>query len=88
MSTLQGGDHQSCMQGLAFVAHDIDKLKDSLQDLVGTVKPAVQPGRRIVTLRRRRASPKPSSSDDSSGVDISVAVAFMTPHARTSKSDD
>jgi hypothetical protein len=51
--------------GLAFTVGDLDGLADQLGDDLGTIKDAVQPGRRIATLRHRQ-------------LDISVPIAFMT----------
>lgn len=51
--------------GLTFVVADLDALAHRLGDRLGEARDAVQPGRRIATLRR---------SDE-----VSVPVAFMTP---------
>ncbi len=47
-----GGDHPAFFWGLAFVAPDLDATVASLGDRVGEIRPAVQPSRRIATLRR------------------------------------
>ncbi len=60
-----GGDRPAFFWGLAFVAPDLDSTVAGLGDRAGEVRPAVQPGRRIATLRR------------SAG--LSVPVALMTP---------
>lgn len=60
-----GGDHPAFFWGLAFVAPDLDGTVARLGDRVSEIRPAVQPGRRIATLRR------------SAG--LSVPVALMTP---------
>jgi hypothetical protein len=60
-----GGDRPAFFWGLALVAPDLDSTVAGLEDRVGEVRPAVQPGRRIATLRR------------SAG--LSVPVALMTP---------
>jgi hypothetical protein len=60
-----GGDRAAFFWGLAFVAPDLDTTVAGLGDLVGEIRPAVQPGRRIATLRR------------SAG--LAVPVALMTP---------
>ncbi len=60
-----GGDRPAFFWGLAFVAPDLDATAASLGDRAGEIRPAVQPGRRIATLRR------------SAG--LSVPVALMTP---------
>lgn len=60
-----GGDRPAFFWGLAIVAPDLDSTVAGLGDRVGEVRPAVQPGRRIATLRR------------SAG--LSVPVALMTP---------
>lgn len=60
-----GGDRPAFFWGLAFVARDLDATVAGLGDHVSEVRPAVQPGRRIATLRR------------SAG--LAVPVALMTP---------
>jgi hypothetical protein len=52
--------------GLAFTVRDLDATKALLGDALGTPKAAVQPGRRIATLRHR-------------DLGLSTAVAFMSP---------
>ena len=51
--------------GLTLTVADLDALGERLGDLLGTAKDAVQPGRRIATLRREAGLGQP--------------VAFMTP---------
>jgi catechol 2,3-dioxygenase-like lactoylglutathione lyase family enzyme len=51
--------------GLAFTVEDIDATARALGDLLGTPRDAVQPGRRIATLRPEAG--------------IGTAVAFMSP---------
>lgn len=63
-----GGDRPAFFWGLAFVAPEIDATVASLGDRVGEVRDAVQPGRRIATLRR------------SAG--LSLPVALITPLVR------
>lgn len=63
-----GGDRPAFFWGLAFVAPDLEATAAGLGDLVSEVRPAVQPGRRIATLRR------------SAG--LSVPVALLTPPPR------
>lgn len=58
------GDGPATFWGFAFTVADIDATATALADRVGEPKPAVQPGRRIATLR---------PSDD-----LSVPVAFMS----------
>ena len=60
-----GGDHPAFFWGLAFTAPDLDATAAALGDRVGEVRDAVQPGRRIATLRR------------SAG--LALPVALMTP---------
>lgn len=60
-----GGDRPAFFWGLAFIAPDLDATAASLGDRVGEVRDAVQPGRRIATLRR------------SAG--LSVPIALITP---------
>jgi hypothetical protein len=52
--------------GLAFTVSDLDAAATFLGDGLGRVKDAVQPGRRIATLRHEQ-------------YDISVPIALMTP---------
>ena len=54
------------LYGLAFTVADLDATAALLAESIGRVKDAVQPGRRIATLRTK-------------GLDISVPIAFMTP---------
>jgi hypothetical protein len=58
------GDGPAELWGLVVVVPDLDALARRLGDVLGTVRDAVQPGRRIATLR------------DSAG--SSTAVAFLT----------
>lgn len=60
-----GGDRPAFFWGLAFVAPDLDATAAGLGDRVSEVRPAIQPGRRIATLRR------------SAG--LSLPVALITP---------
>ena len=60
-----GGDRPAFFWGLAFIAPDLDATAAGLGDHVSEIRPAVQPGRRIATLRR------------SAG--LTVPVALMTP---------
>jgi hypothetical protein len=60
-------DRPAFFWGLAFVAPDLDATVAGLGDRVSEIRPAVQPGRRIATLRR------------SAG--LSVPVALITPRA-------
>ena len=60
-----GGDRPAFFWGLAFIAHDLDATVAGLGDRVSEIRPAVQPGRRIATLRR------------SAG--LTVPLALMTP---------
>jgi hypothetical protein len=47
-----GGDKPAFFWGLAFVAPDLDATVASLGDHVSEIRAAVQPGRRIASLRR------------------------------------
>ncbi len=58
--------HTAKLFGLAFVVADIEATVASLEHVCNPPKDAVQPGRRIATLRTR-------------DLDISVPIAFMTP---------
>jgi hypothetical protein len=60
-----GGDRPAFFWGLAFLAPDLDATVASLGDRVGEIRAAVQPGRRIATLRRAAG--------------LSVPVALITP---------
>lgn len=60
-----GGDRPAFFWGLAFVAPDLEATVAGLGDRVSEIRPAVQPDRRIATLRR------------SAG--LAVPVALMTP---------
>lgn len=60
-----GGDRPAFFWGLAFVTPDLDATVAYLGEGAGEARDAVQPGRRIATLRR------------SAG--LSVPVALMTP---------
>ncbi len=60
-----GVDRSAFFWGLAFVAPDLDATVASLGDGVSEIRSAVQPGRRIATLRR------------SAG--LTVPIALMTP---------
>jgi catechol 2,3-dioxygenase-like lactoylglutathione lyase family enzyme len=61
-----GGDRPAFFWGLAFVAPDLERTVAFLgEDSVSEIRPAVQPGRRIATLRR--------------GAGLSVPVALMSP---------
>lgn len=60
-----GGDHPAFFWGLAFVSSDLDATVSGLGDQVSEIRPAIQPGRRIASLRR------------SAG--LSLPVALMTP---------
>jgi hypothetical protein len=66
-----GSDRPAFFWGLAFVAPDLDATVAALGDHVGEARPAVQPGRRIATLRR------------SAG--LSIPVALMTPAANDTR---
>lgn len=62
-------DEPTSILGLAMVADDLDATAEWLGDRVGTPKDAVQPGRRIATLRHR-------------DLGLGLPVAVMTPHRR------
>ncbi len=63
-------DEATSIFGLALVAADLDHTAETLGELLGAPKPAVQVGRRIAGLRHRQAG-------------ISLPIAVMTPHVRT-----
>jgi catechol 2,3-dioxygenase-like lactoylglutathione lyase family enzyme len=61
-----GGDRPAFFWGLAFVAPDLERTVAFLgEERVSEIRDAVQPGRRIATLRR--------------GAGLSVPVALMSP---------
>jgi hypothetical protein len=60
-----GGDRPAFFWGLAFVAPDLDATVAGLGDRVSEIRPAIQPGRRIATLRRAAG--------------LTVPVALITP---------
>jgi len=60
-----GADRPAFFWGLAFVAPDLDATVAGLGDDVSEIRPAIQPVRRIATLRR--------------GAGLTVPIALMTP---------
>ena len=58
-------DAPARLWGLAFVTEDIDRTTGRIGDHVSGPRDAVQPGRKIATLRR--------------GAGLAVPIAFMTP---------
>ncbi|CAN5827620.1 hypothetical protein BH24ACT3_BH24ACT3_00600 [soil metagenome] len=60
------GDGPARFFGLALTVADLDDTAAHLDEHLGRVKDAVQPGRRIVTLRHTE-------------LDLSVPIAFMSP---------
>jgi hypothetical protein len=60
-----GGDRPAFFWGLAFVCPDLDRTVAFFGDRASEIRPAVQPGRQIATLRR--------------GAGLSLPVALMTP---------
>jgi hypothetical protein len=60
-----GADRPAFFWGLAFIAPDLDATVAGLGDRVSEIRPAVQPGRRIATLRRAAG--------------LAVPIALMTP---------
>lgn len=63
------GDGPCRIWGYALVTEDIDASATHLGDRCSAPKPAVQPGRRIATVRTRELG-------------IGPAIALMTPHVR------
>ncbi|OKH85183.1 glyoxalase [Mycobacterium sp. ST-F2] len=63
------GDGPSTLWGLTYVVQDIDATAAFFGDRTAPVKPAVQPGRRITTLRHQEFG-------------ISVRTAMISPHVR------
>ncbi|HEY1508122.1 MAG TPA: hypothetical protein VGF93_03915 [Solirubrobacteraceae bacterium] len=68
MEIVQAPDGDTRFWGLVAIVSDLDALRARLGDDLGEARPAVQPGRRIATLRR------------SAG--LGLAVAFMDPEPR------
>jgi hypothetical protein len=68
-ATEPSGDGPAGFFGLAWTVADLDALVDLLGPALGTPKEAVQPGRRIATLRHKELG-------------MSVATAFMSPEPR------
>jgi hypothetical protein len=67
-----GDDHPAFFWGLALIAPDLDATVAKLgEDRVSEIRPAVQPGRRIATLRRAAG--------------LTVPVALMSPPEGGSK---
>jgi hypothetical protein len=64
-SPTEGDDRPAHFYGLAFTVRDLDATVAGLGDRVGPIKDAVQPGRRIATLRHR-------------DLGISVPIALMS----------
>ncbi len=64
-----GGDRPAFFWALAFVAPDLEATVAFLGDRASEPRPAVQPGRRIATLRRTAG--------------LSLPVALMTPPSHT-----
>jgi len=62
-----GADRPAFFWGLAFLAPDLDATVAGLGDRVSEIRPAVQPGRRIATLRRNAG--------------LSVPLALITPRS-------
>lgn len=60
-----GGDRPAFFWGLALTAPDLEETVAHLGDRVSEIRPAVQPGRQIATLRRNAG--------------LSVPVALITP---------
>ncbi|MBS1836596.1 MAG: glyoxalase [Actinobacteria bacterium] len=60
-------DEATSIFGLALVARDLDVTATAMGSLLGSPKPAVQPGRRIAGLRHRDAG-------------IGLPIAVMSPH--------
>jgi hypothetical protein len=63
-----GRDGPAAFWGLVVVVDDLDALAARLRHDLGTIRDAVQPGRRIATVRGSAGS--------------SVALAFMSPRSR------
>lgn len=66
---VEGGPGPASLWGITFTVTDLDATAEFLGERVGRVKDAVQPGRRITTLRGKE-------------IGISPAIAFMSEHQR------
>lgn len=66
---VEGGPGPASLWGITFTVTDLDAAAEFLGERVGRVKDAVQPGRRITTLRGKE-------------IGISPAIAFMSEHQR------
>lgn len=62
-----GADRSAFFWGLALAAPDLDATVGTLGDRVSEIRPAVQPGRRIATLRR------------SAGLAVPIALITVSP---------
>jgi hypothetical protein len=69
-----GGDRPAFFWGLAFIAPDLEATVSSLGDRVSEIRNAVQPGRRIATLRRAAG--------------LSLPVALITPPVKDRRPAD
>lgn len=69
-SDTAAGEGAATLWGLALTSTDLDRAAAELGDAMSAPRDAVQKGRRIATIRTRE-------------LDISVPIALMTPHART-----
>lgn len=65
----EGGEGQAGFFGITFTVEDLDSTASFLKEHIGRVKDAVQPGRRIATLRKTAG--------------LQTAIAFMTPDIRS-----
>jgi hypothetical protein len=74
-SGLPAADAPASFFGLAVDIDDLDRTADRLGDGLGRIKPAVQRGRRIATLRHRPFG-------------VSVAIAAMDDHADRTAPED
>lgn len=63
------GNGPASLWGLAITCSDLDLASERMGERLGQSKVAVQPGRRIATLRTRQ-------------LDISTSIAFMSPHPK------
>ena len=66
LEAVEGGEGPARLWGLTVVSEDLDATARRLGDALGPVRPAVQPGRRIATLRREAG--------------LGVPLALMTAH--------
>lgn len=69
-----GEDGPAAFWGLTLAVRDIDRAAEMLGDRLGEVRDAVQPGRRIGTVRKEAG--------------LGIPVALITPHVKGAGDED